>query len=125
MLIKRALWKVGHSRYCNLEDLFYMTDVVKCYPLASPNSSSNRSPKQAEIKACLHHLAKELTVLRPSLIVAFRKVANDHVKQVLQVLEDVRPVIIAFPHPSPRNRLLKSYPSLQAFEEEISLLFAD
>lgn len=125
MLIRRALWKVGHPRYFDLEDLFYMTDVVKCHPLSSTNSASNRSPKRAEIEACFHHLVKELNVLKPSLIVMFGKVAAGYVKRALQVVGGVQPEIIAFPHPSPRNQLaiLKRYPSLQVFEGEIALTF--
>ena len=49
MLIRRALRAVGSPRYADLEDLFYITDVVKCHPAPSRNEASNRSPRRSEI----------------------------------------------------------------------------
>ncbi|MEK6526246.1 MAG: uracil-DNA glycosylase family protein, partial [Nitrospirota bacterium] len=69
MLIRRALRQVGHPRYQDLEDLFYMTDVVKCHPAPPANPQSNRSPKAGEIRACAEYLRRELAVLRPSVII--------------------------------------------------------
>jgi DNA polymerase len=127
MLVRRALRQVGHPRYQDLEDLFYMTDVIKCHPASATNSAANRSPKAVEVHACSHYLLKELGVLAPSLVVAFGKLASDHVREALAALEPSRPEVIAFPHPSPRNQLtiLKHYLSLPAFQESLTETFRD
>lgn len=130
MLIRRALWKLHHPQFIDLEDLFYITDVVKCHPAPPGNPVANRSPKRAEIKACLGYLVRELRTLRPSRVVTFGKTAADAVAQALS-LASLRqdnqnpPRIIHFPHPSPRNQvtILRQYPSMQAFEEAIAVTF--
>ena len=146
MLIRRALWAVGHPRYRDLEDLFYMTDIVKCHPAASANPSSNRSPRRVEVEACSSYLLRELQVLRPSAIVTFGKAAAESVTRAIkQATEPVesscltgqagdrssasrcmgQTEVIPFPHPSPRNQvtILKQYPSMRAFEEVIARTF--
>ncbi|MGH7253825.1 MAG: uracil-DNA glycosylase family protein, partial [Nitrospiraceae bacterium] len=84
MLIRRALRQVGHRRYRDLEDLFYMTDVVKCHPAAPANPSSNRSPRRVEVEACSSYLLRELQVLRPSAIVTFGKAAAKSVTRAIK-----------------------------------------
>lgn len=116
MLIRRALQRVAHPKYRDLEDLFYMTDVVKCHPAPRGNPASNRSPSRAEIRACSGHLTRELGLLNPSVVVTFGKAAADAVKLAAPAV-----TCVAFPHPSPRNQrtILKTYPSMQAFEDAV------
>lgn len=122
MLIRRALRQVSHPRYRNLEDLFYITDVVKCHPAVSLQSTSNRSPRRAEIHSCVDHLIREVHLLQPSIIVTFGKIAAEAVGTI-----EPSSKVIAFPHPSPRNQLTirKHYPSMKAFEEAISNTFCE
>ncbi len=127
MLIRRALWQVAHPRYRDLEDLFYMTDVVKCHPASPDNPASNRSPRRAEIETCSAYLIRELRLLTPSVVVTFGKAAAEAVRRAVPAANvQERPLrIIAFPHPSPRNQwtILKQYPSMQAFEDTITETF--
>lgn len=136
MLIRRALWSVGHPRYRDLEDLFYMTDVVKCHPAAPANPSSNRSPRRVEVEACADYLVREIKVSRPSVIVAFGKAAAENVRRaVSRAVEGsvasrsfkgpLQPEIMTFPHPSPRNQatILKHYRSMRTFEDAIARTF--
>jgi uracil-DNA glycosylase family 4 len=83
MLIRRALQGVGHPRYRDLEDLFYMTDVVKCHPAARHNPKANRSPVRSEVRACSNYLVREIQVLGPSVIVTFGRLAAEQVKHAL------------------------------------------
>ena len=129
LLIRRALRAVGDPRYADLEDLFYLTDVVKCHPASSGPTPSNRSPRRSEIKTCLHHLGRELEVLRPCVILTFGRVAAEAVSNALrhanQGGEPIETEILAFPHPSPRNQLTirKHYPSMEAFAEAMTGVF--
>lgn len=132
MLIRRALSQVHHQRYRNLEDLFYMTDVVKCHPASGSKSISNRSPRRCEVHACVGYLSREIHILRPSVIVTFGKTAAEAVRQVSHSSHDPvthRPSykVLSFPHPSPRNQLTirKHYASMKAFEEALSKTFCD
>jgi uracil-DNA glycosylase len=131
LLIRRALRHIGHARYQDLEDLFYMTDVVKCHPGAAHNPDANRSPRRSERRMCQGHLLRELQVLRPAAIVTFGKAAAEGVAEALQVAAEaggsLRPVplLLAFPHPSPRNQttIRQHYPSMEAFERAIAAAF--
>ncbi|MDQ6733831.1 MAG: uracil-DNA glycosylase family protein [Nitrospirota bacterium] len=106
MLIRHALCQVAHPRYRSLEDLFYMTDVVKCHPASGLKSISNRSPRRCEVQACVGYLSREIHLLRPSTIVTFGKTAATAVAQAShpsqgQVTHMPPYKVIAFPHPSP------------------------
>jgi uracil-DNA glycosylase family 4 len=126
MLIRRALQGVGHSCYRDLEDLFYMTDVVKCHPAAGHNPLANRSPVRSEVKACSNYLIREIQILEPSVIVTFGRLATEQVHQALgQTGNGVNPTVLSFPHPSPRNqaKIREHYPSRQAFEQTLTDTF--
>ena len=132
LLIRRALCRVEHPRYRSLEDLFYMTDVVKCHPASGKKLISNRSPRRCEVQTCIGYLSREIHLLRPSTIVTFGKTAAEAVAQAsdasqAQTTHASPYKVIAFPHPSPRNQLTirKQYPSMKAFEEAISTTFCD
>jgi uracil-DNA glycosylase family 4 len=108
-----------------------MTDTVKCHPAPPRNPGANRSPRPAEIHACAPLLHRELTILRPRVIVTFGKLAADNVAGAIAAYAGCHganrwmPKLISFPHPSPRNQrtILKSYRSLQHFERAISHAF--
>ncbi len=136
MLIRRALQSVGDPRYRDLEDLFYMTDVVKCHPAPLANPASNRSPRKTEVEACSGYLLQEIHLIQPSAIVTFGKTAAEQVARAMATLKERRcrfpseprasqPRVLAFPHPSPRNQLTirKHYASMRAFEQDIAATF--
>lgn len=56
-----------------LEKLFYLTDIVKCWP---NQNDSNRTPYKSEISNCSHFLTREIEELKPALIVSFGKPAS-------------------------------------------------
>lgn len=130
LLIRRALQRVEHPRYRDLEDLFYLTDVVKCHPAAPGSRLSNRAPRRSEVEACSSYLLQELEVLQPSILVTFGKMAAEGVGRALDRVAWISsslPDIIRFPHPSPRNQrtILQQYASMKAFEAAITQTFRD
>jgi len=70
LTIRRAFAQAVAPRSWELEDIFYLTDVVKCWP-ATP-SGANRSPARAEIATCTsRHLRLEFELIRPRLVLTF------------------------------------------------------
>lgn len=129
MLIRRALRRLEHPRYRDLEDLLYMTDAVKCHPAPAAKPASNRAPNAAEIKTCAGYLIRELSVLRPTVVVTFGKTAAEGVRRTLDRLGQSgcgpKPEVISFPHPSPRNQVTirKQYGDMATLEEAIAAAF--
>lgn len=57
-----------------LDDAFYMTDVVKCWP--AKGLTANRSPVAAEIRTCAERfLRHEIELIRPHLVMTFGALA--------------------------------------------------
>lgn len=53
----------------------YMTSVARCFPGKSLSGKGDREPSDFEIEQCRKHLKKEVSILKPSLILAVGKVA--------------------------------------------------
>ncbi|MGH7906459.1 MAG: uracil-DNA glycosylase family protein [Candidatus Binataceae bacterium] len=70
LTIRRAFARAAAPAKIEIEELFYMTDTVKCWP-PSP-TGANRSPTLAEERTCVKlHLMREIELLKPRLIFAF------------------------------------------------------
>lgn len=113
------------------EDLFYLTDVVKCWP-HSP-SGANRAPKHAEVNACVaQFLGREMALVSPRLVLTFGRLAATAVlgSPVSLVTVHARPVVldggvrvIPLLHPSGANRRALKHvgiDSLVTYEAELA-----
>jgi 8-oxo-dGTP diphosphatase len=69
MILRREVRRLG----LDLEDLFYLTNAVRCWPAATrrPERSrpGNRSPLPAEARRCRPFLVAELEAMRPEVVV--------------------------------------------------------
>jgi DNA polymerase len=107
-----AMADLGHPRYRTLEDLFYITDVVRCQP-AVGETHANRSPTPAEVRLCCRHLRDEIDLLQPRLFVAIGrlaaefllgrpiKITREHGKRLV---DPAGQDVIVLMHPSGRNK---------------------
>lgn len=98
------------------EDAFrqrvYMAAVCRCFPGKARSGGGDRVPSELEIERCSHHLARELTLLRPQLVIPVGKLAIAQVVPTAAQLVDVVGTrqraaragaefdVIALPHPS-------------------------
>jgi 8-oxo-dGTP diphosphatase len=73
MILRREIRRLG----LELEDLFYLTNAVKCWPavLGRRRPPGNRSPLASEAGRCRPFLATEIAALRPEVVVAVGAVA--------------------------------------------------
>ena len=58
----------------NLEDIFYLTDIVKCW---QNENNENRTPNESEIINCSPFLKREIEALKPKLILSFGKKSSE------------------------------------------------
>ncbi|HEV8307937.1 MAG TPA: uracil-DNA glycosylase family protein [Methylomirabilota bacterium] len=126
MLLRRQIRRLG----LDLEDLFYLTNAVKCWPAAPGRRPTNRSPLRSEAARCAPFLAREIAALDPEVIVAVGAVAaravlrepvrlpDDHGRR-LQV--DGREVIVLL-HPANASRHARVWPT---YRDSLLALFAE
>jgi len=126
MVLRREIRRLG----LDLEDLFYLTNALKCWPAAPGRRPSNRSPLASEVARCAPFLAREIRALDPEVIVAVGGVAaravipgpvrlpDDHGRR-LQV--DGREVVILL-HPANASRHRSVWPHYRA---SLLALFAE
>jgi uracil-DNA glycosylase family 4 len=70
--VRKILSKCDSIGNETLEDIFYLTDIVKCCP---PNK---RKPEPEEICNCKHYLKQEIAILDPKYILVFGKTSFDY-----------------------------------------------
>ncbi|HEU0164145.1 MAG TPA: uracil-DNA glycosylase family protein [Thermomicrobiales bacterium] len=56
-------------------ETWYLTSITKCFPGKSTGSNGDRSPSAAEIRLCHDHLAREIDLVQPELIVTLGRLA--------------------------------------------------
>ena len=67
----------------SLRQMIYFSAVLRCFPGKNPGGAGDRPPAPAEIANCREHLAAEVRILRPKLILAVGRVA------ILELLGDI------------------------------------
>jgi uracil-DNA glycosylase len=100
-------------------DRFYLTSLTKCFPGKAPNGAGDRAPSRAEIALCGAHLAAELALVRPELILALGRLSIEALLPdvrglpLAQLVGEARPAqlpaaggatVLALPHPSGVSR---------------------
>ncbi len=76
----RLMDKIFASVGLDVENDFYVTNVVKCRPyLPRGSGKENFTPKQEQQKLCRPILEQEIELLKPRLVVLIGKVAVDNV----------------------------------------------
>jgi uracil-DNA glycosylase family 4 len=74
--LREALRAVEDPAYRDLEDLFFLTQAVRCAPQRKGGKGS-RAPTRGECKACRPYLHFELRALHPRLVVAVGSLAAE------------------------------------------------
>ncbi|MGH7839475.1 MAG: uracil-DNA glycosylase family protein [Candidatus Binataceae bacterium] len=70
LTVRRAAALALAPKTVAVEELFYFSDAVKCWPASA--SGANRSPSALETATCVkRHLARELAIVHPKVIFAF------------------------------------------------------
>lgn len=98
---------------------FYLTSVTKCFPGRSQSGNGDRAPSRHEIEHCSGHLAAELELVQPELILALgrlsigtflpslkkRKLADviGHAYDI-EAAYDGAALVLPLPHPSGVSR---------------------
>jgi DNA polymerase len=108
-----------------LEELFYLTDIVKCWP---NRNLENRKPENTEIENCSPFLIKEIETLKPKLILSFGGTSSSFLlKREVKITQehgkisqfDNQTKIITLLHPSGIDRFMDR----RLYKIQLALLF--
>jgi uracil-DNA glycosylase len=107
---------------------FYLTSLTKCFPGKARHGAGDRAPSRAEIRLCADHLATELRLLQPEVILALGRLAIEWLapscrgRPLAELVGEPRQAeapaagnawVLALPHPSGVSRWL-NVPAHQA-----------
>jgi uracil-DNA glycosylase len=92
----------------------YIAAVIRCFPGRDPKNGGDRVPTDAEIANCAVHLDREISILKPKLIIAVGTLAAkqlvgiSELKHAVGVLHRTRRAgrtfdVVVLPHPSGRS----------------------
>lgn len=110
----------------------YIAAVARCFPGRAP-AGGDRPPSKDEIATCAGHLAREIELLEPELIIAVGTSAAGEIvgRTTLADIVGVRhrvPVmghdcdVVVLPHPSGRSTWLNHPENRKRFERSLSLV---
>jgi uracil-DNA glycosylase family 4 len=103
-----------------LHERFYLTSLTKCFPGKASGGKGDRAPSAREVALCGRHLAREIALVRPEVVVSLgRLAANALCAQTRRLpLADIvgrawpgeyggmRFTLVPLPHPSGVSRWL-------------------
>lgn len=91
--------------------------VIRCFPGKDAKSGGDRVPDDVEIARCGEHLDREITILKPKLVIAVGTLASQQLIGIAQLKDSVGRIhrakragrafdVIVLPHPSGRSTWL-------------------
>jgi uracil-DNA glycosylase len=114
----------------------YMAAVCRCFPGKHPTGSGDRVPDEDEIANCAPWLAREIQLLRPTLIVPVGKLAIAQfvrAEKLAEVIGQRIPIqrdgvefdLVALPHPSGASTWHRMEPGRTLLRRALGILAAD
>jgi len=116
--------RAGFSSEAQVRRHVYMTSVTKCFP-GKGTGGGDRRPSRAEVDLCGSHLDRQLTLIKPELLILVGGLAHerflpgrsldqlvgrlfDPTGREVRSRERVRPLLVPLPHPSGASRWLNA-----------------
>lgn len=113
----------------------HISAVIRCFPGKDPKSGGDRVPDDEEIARCGAHLDREITILKPKLVIAVGTLASQQLIGISQLKDSVgRPHrakragrtfdVVVLPHPSGRSTWLNKPENAALMRESLRLIAA-
>jgi len=119
------------------EELFrervHIAAVIRCFPGKDAKSGGDRVPDADEIARCGTHLDREISILKPKLVIAVGTLASQQMIGIAQLKDAVGLLhrarragrvfdVVVLPHPSGRSTWLNKLENLALLEESLRLI---
>jgi len=113
----------------------HIAAVIRCFPGKDAKSGGDRVPDDEEIARCGAHLDREITILKPKLLIAVGTLASQQLIGVAQLKDAVGRLhrakragrtfdVIVLPHPSGRSTWLNKPQNATLMRESLRLIAA-
>ena len=113
----------------------HIAAVIRCFPGKDAKSGGDRVPDDEEIARCGAHLDREITILKPKLLIAVGTLASQQLIGVAQLKDAVGRLhrakragrtfdVIVLPHPSGRSTWLNKPDNATLMHESLRLIAA-
>jgi uracil-DNA glycosylase len=111
----------------------HIAAVIRCFPGKDAKSGGDRVPDADEIARCGAHLDREISILRPRLLIAVGTLASQQLIGIAQLKDAVGSLhrarragrvfdVVVLPHPSGRSTWLNKAENLALLEESLRLI---
>jgi uracil-DNA glycosylase len=111
----------------------HIAAVIRCFPGKDAKSGGDRVPDDDEIARCGAHLDREITILKPKLVIAVGTLASQQLIGIAQLKDAVGRLhrakragrtfdVIVLPHPSGRSTWLNKPENAALMEESLRLI---
>jgi uracil-DNA glycosylase len=116
-------------------DRVHIAAVIRCFPGKDAKSGGDRVPDDEEIARCGVHLDREITILKPKLVIAVGTLASQQLIGIAQLKDAVGRAhrtkragvafdVIVLPHPSGRSTWLNKPENAALMRESLRLIAA-
>lgn len=113
----------------------HISAVIRCFPGKDAKSGGDRVPDEEEIARCGAHLDREITILKPKLVIAVGTLASQQLIGIAQLKDAVGRMhrakragrtfdVIVLPHPSGRSTWLNKPENASLMRESLRLIAA-
>jgi len=111
----------------------HISAVIRCFPGKDAKSGGDRVPDEKEIARCGAHLDREITILKPKLMIAVGTLASQQLIGIAQLKDAVGRMhrakragrtfdVIVLPHPSGRSTWLNKPENASLMRESLRLI---
>ncbi|HXH92447.1 MAG TPA: uracil-DNA glycosylase family protein [Thermoanaerobaculia bacterium] len=114
-------------------DRVHIAAVIRCFPGKDAKSGGDRVPDAEEIARCGAHLDREISILKPKLVIAVGTLASQQMIGIAQLKDAVGLLhrarragrafdVVVLPHPSGRSTWLNKPENLALLNESLRLI---
>jgi len=111
----------------------HIAAVIRCFPGKDAKSGGDRVPDAEEIARCGAHLDREISILKPRLVIAVGTLASQQMIGIAQLKDAVGLLhrarragrvfdVVVLPHPSGRSTWLNKPENLALLKESLRLI---
>src|SRR5437588_3502500 len=111
----------------------HIAAVIRCFPGKDPKIGGDRVPDDEEIARCGTHLDREITILKPKLVIAVGTLAGQQLIGMSQLKDAVGRLhrakragrtfdVVVLPHPSGRSTWLNKRENASLMRESLRLI---